>query len=122
MFDYQQLHAYQKAKVLHNLIRNLIKKHEPDPVIADQLKRASLSILLNIAEGAGRYTYPDKKHFYVIARGSVFEVSVIMEILFDEEIIDSTEYRVFDQKLEAMSKMLFAMIRVYNNKIPDRTA
>ena len=117
MFDYQRLHAYQKAKTLNNQIRNLIKSHQPEPVVTDQLKRASLSILLNIAEGAGRYTYPDKKNFYVIARASVFEVSVLVELLYEEGTIDSSDYHELDQKLEAMSKMLFAMIKVYSRKM-----
>ncbi len=42
--------------------------------LADQLRRASTSIVLNIAEGYGRYHYLDSLRFYYIARGSVMEV------------------------------------------------
>ena len=42
--------------------------------VADQLRRAATSILLNIAEGYGRYHYLDSLRFYYIARGSIMEV------------------------------------------------
>lgn len=42
--------------------------------LADQLRRASASIILNIAEGYGRYHYLDSLRFYYIARGSIMEV------------------------------------------------
>jgi four helix bundle protein len=42
--------------------------------LADQLRRASTSIILNIAEGYGRYHYLDSLRFYYIARGSIMEV------------------------------------------------
>ena len=41
--------------------------------LADQLRRAALSVLLNIAEGYGRYHYLDKLRFFYFARGSLCE-------------------------------------------------
>lgn len=42
--------------------------------LADQLRRAATSVLLNIAEGYGRYHYLDTLRFYYIARGSIMEI------------------------------------------------
>ena len=42
--------------------------------LADQLRRAATSAVLNVAEGYGRYHYPDALRFYYIARGSLDEV------------------------------------------------
>jgi four helix bundle protein len=42
--------------------------------LADQLRRAATSIVLNMAEGYGRYHYLDSLRFYYIARGSIMEV------------------------------------------------
>jgi four helix bundle protein len=50
-------------------------------VIRDQMDRASLSIVLNIAEGAGRRATQDKQRFYEIARGSATEVAAIIDVL-----------------------------------------
>ena len=51
------------------------------PGLRDQLKRASQSIPLNIAEGSSRYTSRDKAQFFRIARGSVFECVAILDLI-----------------------------------------
>jgi four helix bundle protein len=48
--------------------------------LRDQLRRASQSIPLNIAEGCSRYTARDKANFFRIARGSVFECVAILDV------------------------------------------
>ncbi len=47
--------------------------------LADQLRPASLSIPLNIAEGSGKSTGPDQRRFYSIARGSAMECAAIFD-------------------------------------------
>jgi four helix bundle protein len=49
--------------------------------LRDQLDRASASIALNVAEGAGRSSAPDKARFYAIARGSATECAAILDLL-----------------------------------------
>ena len=77
----------------------------------DQLKRAAFSIMLNIAEGSGRFTKPDKRNFYIISRGSVFECVAIFDFIYDQELITKSEFDKFYQDLEEISKMLYVMIR-----------
>ena len=48
--------------------------------LVGQLNRAALSIATNPAEGNGRFTKPDRKHFFTIARGSAQECVRILEI------------------------------------------
>jgi four helix bundle protein len=48
--------------------------------LRDQLHRASLSVVLNIAEGAGRNARADKRHFYEIAKGSAAETAAALEV------------------------------------------
>ena len=59
--------------------------------IADQLKRATFSIPLNIAEGAGKRTPKDKKKFYTIARGSALESGAIIDSCVALELFDSQD-------------------------------
>jgi len=59
-------------------------------VLRDQLERASLGIVLNIAEGAGRRSAADKRRFYEMARGSATETAAITDVL---RFADSHRYR-----------------------------
>src|SRR5262245_45724382 len=52
-----------------------------DAVLRDQLRRASLSCLLNIAEGAGQRSRAQKRHAYGIARGSAMECAAVVDVL-----------------------------------------
>lgn len=52
-----------------------------DAVLRDQLLRASVSICLNLAEGAGRRSRREKRRFYSIARGSAMECGAILHLL-----------------------------------------
>lgn len=59
----------------------------------DQLLRASLSIALNLAEGAGRFSTNEKRRFYKIAYGSLKETQVLLKIINpSQEIINLSEH------------------------------
>ena len=85
MFDFEKLDIYKKAKFFNSEIRQFIKLTKLDPTTKDQLRRASFSIVLNIAEGSGRFTKPDRKNFFIISRSSIFECIAILDVLKDEE-------------------------------------
>ena len=50
-------------------------------IVRDQLERASLSVVLNIAEAGGRRSRRDKARYYAIARGSATEVAALLDVL-----------------------------------------
>jgi four helix bundle protein len=54
--------------------------------VTDQLLRASLSIVLNIAEGSGKPTMADKRRFYAIAFGSIRETQAILTLLREDRV------------------------------------
>ena len=114
MFDFEKLEVYKKAKLLNSAVRSLIINSNIDKTTANQLSRASLSICLNIAEGSGRFTNPDRKNFYIISRSSAFEVAAVLDILKDEGVITSKEFSKLYNDLEEISKMVFAMIKKLN--------
>ena len=112
MFDFERLEVYNKAHTLTlKILRILYRQKDIDPYMKDQLKRASLSVVLNIAEGTGRVSGADKKHFYTIARGSVFECVSIVSVLYDLEILNKGQYDQLYSGYEEISKMLLSLFR-----------
>lgn len=81
-FGYRKLIAYQKAKEVVKKTYKLLKKFpkEEQYAMCDQLRRASISITSNIAEGMNRYSVKDKSHFLEMAYGSLMEVSSQFEM------------------------------------------
>ena len=79
-FGFEKLDAYQRSVELlalsARISTDLPTGHH---ALADQLRRASLSIPVNIAEGAGRTGDRDGKHHYAIARGSAMECAAILD-------------------------------------------
>ena len=70
--DCERLDVYRVA-VEFQLLAASICSGRRLGALRDQLDRASVSIVLNIAEGTGRFTPAEKAHFYLIARGSAME-------------------------------------------------
>lgn len=92
MFEFEKLSVYEKAKKLNKSVSIFLDKSLVDTVSKNQLRRASFSIMLNIAEGSGRSTNRDKRNFLVISRGSVFECVAIFDYLKDLNQIDKTSF------------------------------
>ena len=111
MFDFQKLKVYQNAKTFNREITDLIRSHNFDRVTNDQLRRASFSIMLNIAEGSSRFSNRDRKNFLVISRGSAFECVAILEYLFENKGIEESEYDRFYGMLDEISRMLYSLIK-----------
>jgi four helix bundle protein len=111
MFDFQKLDVYQKAKNFCKEITATLKEKKFDRVTNDQLRRASFSIMLNIAESSSRFSNKDRKNMLVIARGSAFECLAILEYLLETKEISQEIFLESEKKLEEISKMLFGLIR-----------
>ena len=111
MFDFQKLLVYQKAKEFSKQVSALLQSKNFDRVTNDQLRRASFSIMLNIAEGSSRFSNRDRKNFLVIARGSAFECLAILEYLLEMKMISGEDYAHFLKLLDEISRILFALIK-----------
>lgn len=76
--------------------------------IADQLVRAAISIPSNIAEGQGRLTTRDRRHYLVQARGSVYELETQLEILIRARLVkDIFELRTLTAQISSgLTKMI----------------
>jgi four helix bundle protein len=112
MFDFENLEVYKKAKAFNAIVCKVILiSGLLDSTTKNQLKRASLSIVLNIAEGTSRFSKADRRNFCVIARGSVFECVAIFDILKDDNQISVDQFTNLYNLSKEISKILFAMIK-----------
>jgi four helix bundle protein len=77
--------------------------------VANQLLRASTSIVFNISEGAGKFAPADKARFYEIAAGSTTECSGILDVLLRLKLIDLAKNEEGIAMLESIDRGLSAL-------------
>lgn len=81
LLDHENLDVYHRSIDFLSLALRLIGRlPRGEREIRDQLKRAAMSVPLNIAEGTGKPTAPDRARFYGIARGSAMECAAIVDV------------------------------------------
>ncbi|MHA1691986.1 MAG: four helix bundle protein [Candidatus Heimdallarchaeaceae archaeon] len=111
MYNFQNLIVYKKAKTSNTEVYRLVRNNRNiDKYIESQLKRASISVVTNIAEGTGKSSYKDKRNFYRIARASAYECVSLLEILIDLEIATKERVSSILSQFEEISKMLYVLI------------
>ncbi|MBK9109192.1 MAG: four helix bundle protein [Saprospiraceae bacterium] len=112
MFDFEKLEIYQLIKITNQkVLKYIFAGSLNDKYLIDELKRATLSIQLNLAEGTGRFSPKEKKHFFTVARSSAFECVAILDVLKGMRMIDDALFEDFYQAYEQISKMLLGMYR-----------
>jgi four helix bundle protein len=111
--SFRDLKVWQKGHILVIEIYKITKNFPIDERfgLTDQIRRASVSITSNLAEGFGRMGQNDKAHFYNMALGSLFEVQNQLLIAKDVQYIQSVVCdKLFEDTIE-MSKMCSSLIR-----------
>jgi len=111
MFDFEDLLVYNKAVELHISIDEMLNSIKTHRYVRDQLGRASLSVALNIAEGASRFSKKDRRRFYVISRGSAYECAALSGIMNKNGLLTTEVATKLRSKYLEISKMLYAMIK-----------
>jgi four helix bundle protein len=90
--DCERLDAYRVAVEFQLLAASMCSSRRLG-ALRDQLDRASVSVVLNIAEGSGRFTPTEKAHFYLIARGSAMECLAALSLLQARSLVSPELYR-----------------------------
>lgn len=92
MFDHEKLKVYQKALEFVEWHSRLeIKEVKPKPKVLSHLDEASISIVLNISEGNGKFRSNDRCNFFDISRGSALECAAALDILLKKKLIVESE-------------------------------
>lgn len=107
---FEDIIAWQKAKELTVLIYSEFKSSR-DFIFKDQIQRASLSIMNNIAEGFGRQGPREFRQFLYIARGSCFEVHSMIHLARDLGSISSESFEQMESLVNESGKIISGLIR-----------
>lgn len=119
--DYKNLKVWQKAMDLTVEIYSLIKllPREETYALADQMRRAVVSIPSNIAEGHGRNSDKEFIKFLSISRGSLLELETQIEICHRLGYFKANQTDSASSLMIEISKMLNALIAYRTNLTPN---
>lgn len=111
--SYRDLKVWQKAIDLSLAIYKLTEKFPQSEIygLTSQLRRASVSIASNIAEGYGRGSRGEYKQFLTIARGSNYELQTQLTISRQLGFANATVHDKVEDISEEVSKMLITLVR-----------
>ncbi len=110
-FDFQRLDVYRAAIKFAGWRRQLLKRlPAADGDLADQIRRASTSITLNIAEGCGEFSAPERARFYRMSRRSAAECAAVLDLFEELELFRAEALEDGRVLLDRIVAMLTAMI------------
>ena len=105
--SHEKLHVYQKSVEFLALSAQITSSlPRGNGELVDQLKRAALSVPLNIAEASGRTGSADNAKHFAIARGSALESGAIVDAYHALRLIDAETYSVAKRLIVSMVSML----------------
>lgn len=112
--SFTQLDAWKSAHALRLSIYSIIKNFPAEEryALADQLRRAAISIASNIAEGFSRRTASDKAHFYTMAQGSLTEVQDQLILARGLRYVTELQFREIADKSITTHKLITGLIKV----------
>lgn len=117
---YKKLIVWKEVKnlvlLVYKITKNFPKSEEFS--LKNQIRRAVVSILSQIAEGWLRNTIKDKLHFLNIALGSLLEVEAQMDISKELGYISENDYATFDNLRARVAYLLYK----YTNKIKENSS
>ena len=111
--NFRKLEVYQAAVRFLPLAVAIADSLPPRyATLGDQLRRASISIPLNIAQGSGKSMRPDQRRYYAIARGSAMECAAILDACRALMLTEKTKCEEADRLLLSVVRMLFKICPV----------
>lgn len=106
--------VFQQSKQLVIACYKITKLFPPEEKFAlvQQIRRAALSVHLNIAEGCSRKSVIERKRFYEVARGSVIEIDTALDIACILDYCQHEQLQTLGQCIISTFKQLSALIAV----------
>jgi four helix bundle protein len=111
--NYRQLVVWQKARALALQVYRATGRYPRAEMfgLVQQMRRAAISILCNIAEGQGRWTRPDYHRFLIDARGSALELEAQIVISEDLDLLERADAATMLNAVAEVTRMLNGLLR-----------
>lgn len=115
--NYKELEFYKRGKQFCTIIFKTIEKFPKSEQfgLTNQIRRASVSIITNIAEGTGRSTTKDFKHFLHMSVGSAKEVEALIELSKELNYINFSEHKDLTNEMNGIIGPLLNYIKRMDN-------
>jgi four helix bundle protein len=107
--------AYQFTLDIYD-VTDTFPKSERNNLIS-QLRRAAVSIPLNIAEGSAKASHKEFTYFLNVAYGSAKEIEVLLSLSYDLGFLNKKEYDQLDNQLDELNAKLYLFIRSIESRI-----
>lgn len=113
MRAFKQLTIWQRSHALTLKIYQQTRLFPKDELfgLTSQMRRASYSIPTNIAEGSGRQSNPEMKHFLIISSGSASELQYQLILSRDLGYLSDTPFSQLTNELTEIQKMIYVFIK-----------
>jgi four helix bundle protein len=110
-FRFQKLEVWQQARLLNKKIYELSRAFPTNEAYAltSQIRRASISVSSNIAEGAGRNSDADFAHFLEISYASLMEVISQLYLALDQDYITETQLEIISTDADLLASQIVAL-------------
>lgn len=110
---HKELEVYKQSQILVELIYKVTQKFPGEEKfgLTQQLRRAAISILSNIAEGSSRISAIERRRFYEISRGSLIEVDTQLDVSCSLNYIPNEYIKPLKESVILTFKLLSGMIK-----------
>lgn len=111
--SFEDLDVYKLAENLGDMIWEIVIKWDSftKNTIGYQIVEAADSIGANIAEGFGRFSFKERKHFNIIARGSLYETSHWLRRAYKRKVLKKDEIKKLKEIMDELRPRLNAYIK-----------
>lgn len=111
--SFKDLIAWQESHKLVLAIYRITKKFPKDEIfgLTNQMRRAAVSIISNLAEGFSRQSYKDKIQFYSIALGSLTELQSQFLVAKDIDYLESADFELLENQSIVAHKLINGLIK-----------
>jgi four helix bundle protein len=111
--SYRDLIVWQKGMQLRRNVYTVVHRLPPEErfALGVQMRKASVSVPSNIAEGHARQIRRDYRQYLSMSRGSLAELETQLQVAWEENYVDDIEYRRNTSLADEVSRMLTTLIQ-----------